>query len=209
MATNLSQTGFWPEANSNDECIQLKRVRVASGNGTAIFMGDCVARTGAGVWGLATAGGGNPVSGIAQGASYLDSTQLVRKENMFLPASTTYSGTAFDYYGETDNSFIYITSDQNSIRYRCQYSASTPALTDITKNAAFVAGAGSTITGISGHTLDQTTLQTTNTLAFAITDIKRNVLNDVTSVNAKVIVQINVSNLAGGPGTTGTGATGQ
>jgi len=209
MATNLSQTGFWPEANSNDECIQLKRVRVASGNGTAIFWGDCVTRTAAGVWGLATAGTTNPVGSVAQGASYMDSTQLVRKENMFLPASTTYSGTAFDYYGETDNSFIYIVTDPNSARFRCQYSVGTPALTDMTKNASFAAGAGNTVNGISGHTLDQTTIQTTNTLAFAIMDIKRNVLNDVTSVNSKVIVQINDSSLPGGPGTTGTGATGQ
>src|ERR1700690_2485020 len=109
MATNLARTGFWPMSNSNDECIQLRRVRVASNNSTAIFWGAAVIR-GSGVFTVATSGTA-AIASVAQGASYLDSTQLVRKENMFLPASTTYSGTAFDYYGETDNSFIYVVSD--------------------------------------------------------------------------------------------------
>jgi len=197
---NAARTGFWPVADAISTSIQTKRVRIASNNGTAIFWGDCLARTAAGVWGLATAGGG--VSSVSQGGSIFDSTQLVRKEVVFIPASTTYSGTAFDMYGETDNSFLYIVSDYQGARFECQAKASTTgALTDVTKNANFSAGAGSTTTGISGHLLD--TLGTSNASDFAVMDIKRNVFNDPTSVNFKFIVQINNSTLPGSAGATG------
>ena len=58
---NLSQGGFWPEANAGATSIQLRRVRVPSNNSTAIFWGDCVSRTAAGVYNIiAPAGGGVP-----------------------------------------------------------------------------------------------------------------------------------------------------
>lgn len=190
MATTPSLTGFWPFMNVANTSVQNMRRRVASNNGTAIFWGDCAKRTAAGVWGLTTAGGG--VSGVCQGASYFDSAINGRRENPYLPASTTYSATVFDDYGNTDESFIYVTSDPLNDRFQCQYSASTVALTDITKNANFVANAGSTVTGISGHALDQSTLATTQTLDFNIDDIKHNVLADPTQTAlGKVIVRIN------------------
>jgi hypothetical protein len=167
------------------------RRRVASNNGTAIFMGDCLKYTAAGVIGLATAGAG--VTTVSQGASYWDATINGRRENPYLPASTTYSSTAFDDYGNTDESFIYCVADPVNTRFQAQYSASTPALTDLTKNANFAAGAGgSTTTGISTHVLDQTTLANTANLDFRVQDIKHNVLSDPTQTAlAKVIVQIN------------------
>jgi hypothetical protein len=198
---NDSQAGFWPEGNQGSDCTQVKRVRVASNNGTAIFLGDCVTRTAAGVWGLATAGSG--VGGVSQGASYMDAATLVRKEGVYLPASTTYSSTAFDTYGETDQSFLYIAADPLNTRYRCQNPA-TPALTDLTKNANFAAGSGgSTTTGISSHVLGS--VATTQGLDFAIQDFVHSPRNDMTSANAKYIVQINAVPVA--PGSSG--ATGQ
>ena len=129
---------------------------------------------------------------------------LIPAYTVFLPASTTYSGTAFDYYGETDNSFIYVVSDVFGARFEAQYvAAATPALTDITRNADISLGAGSTTTGVSGHLLNS--IATTQTFPFAVTDIKRNVLNDVTSVNSHLIVQAN--NITVGPAFGG--ATGQ
>jgi len=186
---NQSYTGFNPVANVDGETVQVIRRRVASNNGTAMFWGDCMKRTAAGVWGLATAGAG--VSGVAQGASFFDSNLNSRKEGKFLPVSTTYSGTTFDNFGDTDESFVYITADPVGNRFLAQYSGSTPALADLTLNANFVASAGSTTTGQSGHTLNQATLATTLTLDFLVVDIWHNPLNDTTATNAKVIVQIN------------------
>jgi hypothetical protein len=187
---NLSQTGFFPWGNYGSTSTQTKRERVASNNGTAIFKGDMIDFTAAGVVGIATAGSG--AIGASTGASYWDATINGRRENPYLPASTTYSSTAFDDYGNTDESFIYVTADPVNTRFVCQYSASTPALTDITKNANFAAGSGgSTTTGISSHVLDQTTVATTLSLDLRIRDIVHNVRNDPTAVSAKVIVQIN------------------
>lgn len=193
---NASQAGFWPEGNQGSTTTQTKRVRVASNNGTAIFMGDCMKRTAAGVWGLATAGGG--IGGVAQGASYYDAATLVRREGVYLPASTTYSSTAFDTYGETDESFVYIAADPINTRYRCQNPA-VPALTDMTKNANVSIASGSTTTGISGHVLG--TIETTQGDDFAICDFVRSPLNDMSSANAKYIVQINALPVA--PGSSG------
>lgn len=199
---NAAQGGFWPETSEDGgDAIQGRRVRVASNNGTAIFTGDCVTRTAAGVWGLATPGSG--VAGASMGATFFDSATLVRKEGKFLPVSTTYTSTAFDMYGDTDQSFLYIPADPVGVQYRCQtVAAGTPALADMTLNANFVATAGSTASGISGHTLG--TPANTVGLDFAVVDFKHNVLNDLTAVNAKYIVQINKLTVApGSPGAVG------
>jgi hypothetical protein len=190
MPTNPSQTGFRPYMKGNGTAVKVIRRRVASNNATAMFKYDCLRVTGAGVWGLAAAGTG--FNGTSEGASYWDATINGRRENVYLPATTVYSSTAFDDYGNTDQSFLYITDDAVHTEFQCQYSASTPALTDLTKNANIVAGAGSTTTGISGHTLDQTTLNTTADLDVTIIDFKHNPFNDVTTAaRAKVIVMIN------------------
>lgn len=189
MATNASISGFRPLMNVGSTSTQSIRRRVASNNGTAIFMGDALKRTAAGVWGLATANAG--LSGVSLGASYWDATINGRRDNPYLPVSTTYSSTSFDDYGNTDESFVYVTADPVSTRFLLQYSTSTPALTDLTKNANFVANAGSTTTGQSGHQLDQTTIQTTLTLDLTIVDLWHNVLNDPTGTKPSVVVQIN------------------
>lgn len=190
MATNPSQTGYRPYMRANETVTKSIRRRVASANGTAMFKFDCMRVTAAGVWGLAAAGTG--FNGVSQGASYWDATINGRRENTYLPVSTSYTSTAFDYHGDTDQSFVYITDDAVQTEFVCQYSASTPALTDLTKNANIVAGAGSTTTGNSGHTLDQTTLATTADLDVNIVNFLQNPNNDVTQTAlAKVIVRIN------------------
>jgi hypothetical protein len=188
---NLTRGGFWPEHNQGATATQTKRVRVVSNNGTAIFLGDCVTRTAAGVWGLATAGAG--VSGVSQGASYYDPGQLVRKESTFLPANTTYSSTAFDTYGETDQSFIYVVADPLNVRYVAERNAGAASLADLTLNANFIANAGSTTTGLSGHKINDVGLANTAGLDFAIMDFKHNVLNDMTLAAGDYVVQINVT----------------
>lgn len=198
---NVSQTGFRPFGNSGSTSTQNKRVRVASNNGTAIFKGDCVKITAAGVWGLATAGAG--VSSVAQGAEYWDAAINGRRSNPYLPVSTTYTGATFDDHAETDESFLFVVSDPVGTRFQAQYSGGTPALTDITKNANFVASAGSTVNGLSGHTINQATLASNAALDFFLMDWKHSVDNDMTTTNAKVIVQINVGLVPPFTGTSG------
>lgn len=187
---NTSLTGFYPYLNVASTATNCIRRRVASGNGTAIFTGDCVKRVTGGTFGLATAGGG--FLGVCQGASFFDSSLNGRKEGVFLPVSTTYSATVFDMFGETDESFIYLTADPVNDRFQGQYSGSTPATADITLNANIVAGAGSTTTGLSGHTINQATIAVTAALDLTIVDVKHQVQNDTTATSAKAIVAINL-----------------
>lgn len=191
MATNISRTGIHPLMNAGSTSTQYIRRRVASNNGTGFFTGDAV-KYSAGVVVLATAGAG--LTGTCGGASYWDSTINGRRENTYLPASTTYSSTSFDDYGNTDESFIYETADPVNTRFIVQYSAGTPALADLTKNANITVGAGgSTTTGLSSHVLDQTTVATTILQDLRIQDLWHNVLNDPTqAATAKVVVQINL-----------------
>src|SRR5712672_107622 len=97
---SVSMTGFRPYLTVGGETVQVMRRRIASGNGTAIFLHDCMKQTAAGVWGLATAYAG--LSGVSTGASYFDAAINGRREAPYLAALTTYSATAFDDYGNTD-----------------------------------------------------------------------------------------------------------
>lgn len=202
---NISETGLRPYANVASTATQTGRRRIASNNGTAIFRFDCMKVTAAGVWGLATAGGG--VSGVACGAEYFDTTINGRRSNPFLPAATTYTGTTFDDHGDNDQSFVFVTLDPLNDRFVGQLSASTPALTDVTKNVNIVASAGSTVNGMSGHTLDQTTIATTLNQDFRIQDWLRKVTNDPATTNFKYIVQIDLGLMppfsSTNPGTVG------
>lgn len=202
MATNLNRTGFLPFSDSEGGAPFLRRVKVASNNGTAIFMGDCVTIGTAGNWTLATPGAG--VSGSSVAAEFFDTVSQSRKGSPFLPAATTYTSTAFDTTGfDTDQSFIFVTGSPVTDRFVTSYSGSTPALTDLTKEANFLATAGSTANGLSGHTLNQATIAASAALDFRIEDILRNVLSDPTQTGAGVLVQINATSTAGVPDVTG------
>lgn len=208
MANNLVRTGFQPFQASVGIPILTVRRRVASNNGTAIFWGDCMVYTAAGVVGLATAGAG--VIGAAQGAEFFDTTLQSRKSFMFLPANTTYTSTAVLDMGDTDESFVMVTDSPVTDRFVTPYSTSTPALTDFTKNANFTAAtAGTTYNGISGHVLDQTTIAANASRDFRIIGPMPNVLSDPTQsaatpgVQASVIVQINLAATQGVPDVVG------
>lgn len=208
MALNLVRTGFQPLVDVAGTPICFIRRKVASNNGTAIFLGDCLVYTAAGVVGLATAGAG--VIGVSGGAEYWDATKAGRISNPYLPASTTYTGTGFDMWGDTDESFVFVSDSPVTDRFVSSYSTGLPALTDITKNANFTAGtAGTTYNGLSGHVLDQTTIAANASRDFRIIDVLKNVLSDPTQgvstsgVQPGVVCQINLAATQGVPDVVG------
>jgi len=215
MAQNLARGGLQPLSDAEGGACATVRRRVASGNGTAIFCGDPLTYTAAGVVGLATAGSG--LIGVSILAEYFDTASQSRKSGFFLPANTTYSSTAFDVNGgETDQSFLLMSGSPVTDRFVVQYSTGLPALTDLTKNANFtLATAGSTVSGISGCALDQTTIAATQGLDLRILDIYQNVLSDPTQgtstggIEPSVIVQINATSSTGGVPVIGGGNTGR
>jgi len=66
------------------------------------------------------------------------------------------------------------------------------AVTDVGLNADWIAGSGSTVTGLSGMMLDTSTKATTATLQLRIQGFNQSVDNEVGSANAKVLVTINL-----------------
>jgi len=69
------------------------------------------------------------------------------------------------------------------------------AAADVGLNADWIAGSGSTVTGLSGAQLDTSTKATTATLQLRILGFSQMVDNEPGSANAKVLVSINLHSL--------------
>lgn len=65
------------------------------------------------------------------------------------------------------------------------------AVADIQQNANIYAGAGSTTTGTSAHSLDMNDKGTTSTLPFKVVGVSRRIDNEVTGNYTKVLVTLN------------------
>ena len=77
------------------------------------------------------------------------------------------------------------------------------ALADVGKNINVFAGAGSTVTGTSAHSVDLADKGTAATLPFKIHSVGRRADNEPTGTATKVLVKINNHQLSGGTGTAG------
>lgn len=77
------------------------------------------------------------------------------------------------------------------------------AVADIGQNVNLYAGAGSTTTGTSAHSLDMNDKGTTATLPFRLLGVKQSPDNEITGNYTKVLVTINNHQLKGGTGTAG------
>ena len=82
-------------------------------------------------------------------------------------------------------------------------SAYSFAVADVGKNCNVYAGAGSTVTGTSGHTADLGDKGTTATLPLRVLGTVQRVDNDATGNFTKILVTINNHQLKGGTGTAG------
>tara|TARA_Y100000004_G_C8800964_1_gene363397 strand:+ start:19 stop:594 length:576 start_codon:yes stop_codon:yes gene_type:complete len=134
-----------------------RQIKIASGYGTNIFNGDVVKLVAAGTvekdTGTTTA---TPV-GVFVGCTFTDpnSEQLTFKN--YWPASTVASD-AFAYVVDDPDCLFHIQAD------------GAVAQTALGANFAIVQGSGSTSTGVSGVSLDASTVATTNTLPLRLID---------------------------------------
>jgi hypothetical protein len=135
---------------------------VASAYGTSLFKGDPVTVLADGTLGIATAG--SAAVGVFWGVQWIDANGTIRNEP-YWPASTATKGsvpaTAFVI---DDPNVVFTIQESNGAG-----AAGTPiALTDVGLNANFAIGTGSTATGNSGATLNNTTEADTSTLNLKI-----------------------------------------
>ncbi len=177
MANTFAPFGFSQNRGNGSAPTYEQRVRkIASDNATAIFAGDPVTTLSTGYIAQSSPGT-TQIAGIFVGCKYL-STALQRTVwSPFWPGS-----------GATGDVQAYIVNDPNA-QFVAQVGGSSSTgivFADIGANVNFAVGTGSTVTGISGAYVNQTTVNTTATLPFRIVGL--------------------IENPPGGPGTDSTSA---
>ena len=164
---------------------------VPASYGTALYLGQPVIATGASdangipVVQTATAAGGaytlGPFVGIVDGGDPV--VAVTQGLPIYHPAST--------------NQYILVADDPNLLFWIQEDSVggSIAMATAGMKNADFIAGAGSTVTGQSGWMLDSSTIATTNTLQLRLISGLQEADNTMASSYAKWLVKINLHSL--------------
>lgn len=183
---NTQVTGFMPaKTTSSTGTIVYQRRMVGTNNGTAIFKFDAVVPASTGLWVVASSVN-TAVGGVAVGASYVDSNG-VRVGKDYLPAATTYSGTAVD---NPNASYIFVAKGEDAV-FRASVDEAIVS-TGLGVNYVMVLGAGSTTTGRSGHELDATGATTTATFPWRVEEfVLGDPLVDPTAADAHVFCRIN------------------
>ena len=183
---------------------------VNASDGTALFVGDAVKfATGANSDGInyvtalaaGTAGTGQAAVGVVVGyvnakldpvTGKMTSGSISLDTPQYRPASTA------AYVLVADSPDLIFEVEATSAG-----SAGSLAVADIGKNINIFAGAGSTVTGTSAHSVDLADKGTAATLPFKIDSIGRRVDNEPGGNYSKVLVMINNHQLKGGTGTAG------
>lgn len=184
---------------------------VASGYATSLYKGDPIVPLNDGTVGIGSVGG--PLLGVFWGCKYVNSSgTLVHSD--YWPASTVVYNAA-----NSNGVTAYIIDDPN-VLFDIQVSSTAnggtlyAAYTNLNNNANFALdatnkyngnpGTGSTVTGLSGYFIDQSTMSSANaTYTLKIMQLTPFINNDFDVNYNNVIVQINDHVLKGGTGTAG------
>lgn len=129
---------------------------ISSGYTTAIYNGDAVIALNTGYIGQAAAAGAVQLAGVFMGCKYLNSSLGRTVWSPYWPGS----GAAADVTA-------YISADPQAV-FRVQAYNTAITFLDIGANVDVHVGTGSSSTGFSSMTADQSTLGTTTTLPFRI-----------------------------------------
>lgn len=186
MATNIQRGGFHPRRGIG-QVARPRRYEVVSNNSTAIFSGDVVTITTAGVVQPTTAGDTDLALGVVAQASYWTGSPA-RAYSNYIPVSTTYTPTS---RGSIQSSYVWVWDDP-SIEYIVDVDVGTTAALNyagLGANMDLIASAGSTVYGRSGHHLDGTYVA--GQAQFRITEMLRRADNDLTLQYQKVSCRIN------------------
>lgn len=152
----------------------------ASGDGTALFIGDPV-----------------KLAGTAQTINGVTTPDVVRAAtgDVIVGVVVGINPTSRDTlgYGVASTAYTLFVDDDPNTLFEIQDVNSGTALTvnDVGLNANFVVAAGSTYTNQSGTTLDNTTEASTNTLDLKLVDVVNRADVDNTSSPLRFLVRIN------------------
>lgn len=183
---------------------------VPSSDGTALFVGDVVKLAAdANAQGIqqvtaataGVAGTGAPVLGVVVGVINTKFDPVAGKMSAGSVALDT------PVYRPASTGQYVLVCDAPDIIYEVEAtnagSAYSFAVADVGQNANINAGAGSTTTGASAHSLDLNDKGTTATLPFKIVGVVQRPDNEVTGNYTKVLVKVNNAQFGTGTGTVG------
>jgi hypothetical protein len=135
---------------------------VASGFATSLFKGDPVAVLADGTLGIGVAG--SAITGVFFGIQYTDAAGNIVNSPNWVASSTTRGGAPATAFVIDDPNVVFSIQESDG-----SGGAGTPlAATDVGLNANFAVGTGSTATGNSGATLNNTTEAVTSSLNLKI-----------------------------------------
>lgn len=208
MANTSKIRGFLPVKHISGAPYngQANMYAVASGDATALFIGDPVKLDGS-----ADANGVATVTKATQGASVLGVVVgIVPAKLDPVSGKMTTGSTSLDspqYRAASTAAFVMV-CDAADVIYEVEAvtgsnSAVAMAAADVGLNADLATVAGSTTTGTSAAALDMSTKAATATLQFKILGTVQRVDNEPTGNNTKVLVKINNAVMGGGTGATG------
>ena len=171
---------------------------VASGDSTALFVGDAVKLAADGnaagiqyvtAHAAGTAGTGQPALGVVVG---IINTKLDPVDGRMSAGSISLDTPV--YRPGSVEQYVLV-ADSPDLIYEVEATAAGSAysfaVADIGQNANIFAGSGSTTTGNSAHSLNMSDKGTAATLPFKIVGVSKKIDNEVTGNYTKVLVQIN------------------
>jgi hypothetical protein len=177
---------------------QANMYAVASGDSTALFVGDVVKLAADGnaagiqyvtAHAAGTAGTGQPALGVVVG--------VINTKQDPVEGRMTGGSIALDtpVYRVASTEGYVLVADAPDVIYEVEATAAGSAysfaVADVGTHANLYAGAGSTVTGNSQHSLNMSDKGTTSTLPFKIVGVSKKIDNEVTGNYTKVLVQIN------------------
>jgi len=165
MANTQTAFGFRPIGVGGGAApnFELRTAKIASANTTKIYKGDPVKMLNTGYiaqWTASTAA--SQLWGVFVGCKYHDSAEGRVVNRPYWPGANA--------SGDVE---AYVVPCILGVAPRFLVASSGTAITraDVGANADVSIGTGSTVTGLSGATLDQSTLATTATLPFRVVDL--------------------------------------
>lgn len=164
----------------------LRKFKIASNNSTKIYRNDPVKQLSTGYGAQWTAGtAASQLLGVFVGCEYLSSSQGKVVYSPYWPGA--------DAAADATGYVVPCNAGAPTPTFIVQSSGTAITLADIGSNADVTIGTGSTLTGQSGATLDQSTLAVTATLPFRVMDVYQGLGNgaDTTSSYNIVVVAAN------------------
>lgn len=162
----------------------LRVFSTAAGDSTALYKGDFVK----------LAGTGQTINGVV----YLDVTRAATGDVIAGVVTGVVPATRDStvYRAASTATLVTVETGQNVLYEMQEVNSGTPlAANDLGLNVNFVVAAGSTVTGQSGTTIDNSTEATTNTLDLQLVDFVNRADNEIGAA-AKWLVRVNRSQWA-------------